>query len=160
MKKTLFALLLAGNATAWAAPPAPIKVELAPTVGNSARGSLTFTEQAGGVGVQGQVENLSPGNHGFHVHEHGDCSGSGEKAGEHYNPHTKPHGAPSPDHHIGDLGNLVADNNGRAKVSAKVEGVTLTALKGRAVIVHEKADDLQSQPAGNAGGRIACGVIK
>ncbi|MFC4159402.1 superoxide dismutase family protein [Chitinimonas lacunae] len=158
MKKIIWAVWLCASAAI--AADAPVKVELNPTVGNSARGALTLSETSDGVTVQGTLENLTPGQHGFHLHENAECAGNAEGAGGHYNPTGKPHGSPDADHHQGDLGNVMADNSGRAKVDAKVKGATLATLKGRAVIVHEKRDDLRSQPSGDAGGRVACGAIR
>ncbi len=116
--------------------------------------------------MTGDVTGLAPGTkHGFHVHEFGDCSApDGTSAGGHFAPEAHPHGAPDPAaHHAGDLGNLEADAAGKATVNLLVPGLSLgsgaRALLGRGVIVHAQADDLTTQPTGNAGGRIACGVI-
>jgi Cu-Zn family superoxide dismutase len=127
-------------------------------------GKVTFTQTADGVAVVADVSGLTPGKHGFHIHEWGDCSDpKGMSAGGHYNPEGEMHGLPgSPHHHPGDMGNLEADADGNAHLEITLPGITIAGDKdpilGRSVIVHVKQDD-GSQPTGNAGGRIACGVI-
>jgi len=139
---------------------------MAPTQGSQTQGTVTFREVPGGVEVTASFQGLSPGDHGFHVHEHGDCSApDASSAGGHYNPTGDPHGSPdAPPHHAGDFGNVTAGADGTATKTLVMEGVTLaegpTSLAGKGVIVHEKADDLVSQPTGDAGGRLACGVIQ
>lgn len=135
-----------------------------PTDGNTVKGVLTFTEIDTGVKVTGHIEGLKPGKHGFHIHEFGDCSSKdGSAAGSHFNPTKQPHGAPTDkQHHIGDLGNIEAGIDGVAHVDVLFPGIAMEAqstIIGRGVIVHTNADDLKSQPVGNAGGRLACGVI-
>jgi superoxide dismutase, Cu-Zn family len=138
---------------------------LIPTSGNEGvRGQVQFTREDGGIRVTGTIEGLTPGQHGFHVHQNGDCSApDGTSAGGHFNPERHPHSGPdSPPRHVGDLGNLVADDQGRASVDRldsplRFEGVD--SVIGRAVIVHAGADDFTTQPTGNAGARVACGVI-
>ena len=111
------------------------------------------------------MSGLSPGPHGFHVHEKGDCSApDATSAGGHFNPDGKPHGHPSHGpHHLGDMPMLEADGGGNATLKAFLPGLALgggpTGLAGRAVVVHAAVDDFKSQPAGNSGARIACGVI-
>lgn len=127
-------------------------------------GKATFTRQGDKVHVEAELSGLTPGKHGFHIHEFGDCSApDGKSAGDHFNPEGHQHGAPGAASHPGDLGNIDADANGRAKLSLTVEQLTVDAGKlgivGRGLIVHEKADDLVSQPVGEAGGRVACAVI-
>lgn len=127
-------------------------------------GSVTFTQQADGVRVQADVRGLTPGQHGFHVHEKGDLSKADlTSAGGHFNPGSHSHGAPgAAERHVGDLGNLDASADGRATVDFVDSQLQLAgphSIIGRAVIVHEKVDDLKSQPTGNAGGRVAGGVI-
>lgn len=139
---------------------------LQPTKGNKVWGTVTFTQKGSKVLVVANVNGLKPGLHGFHVHEKGDCSAAdATSAGGHFNPAGKPHGAPdSADHHGGDLGNLAADKSGNATLSIEVDGITLdqsaNSIVGKGVIVHVNPDDLKSQPAGNAGPRLACGVIR
>lgn len=127
-------------------------------------GMVTFTKSADSVQVVADVSGLTPGKHGFHIHEFGDCSApDATSAGGHFNPTHKPHGAPDADeHHAGDLGNLEADSSGKAHLELTDKTLKLSgdnSVLGLAVIVHAKEDDLKSQPVGNAGGRLACGVI-
>ncbi|HSS46616.1 MAG TPA: superoxide dismutase family protein [Burkholderiales bacterium] len=138
---------------------------LQPTKGNKVGGTVTFTQKGDKVLVVAKVNGLKPGMHGFHVHEKGDCSAAdGMSAGGHFNPQGKQHGGPdSADHHAGDLGNLNADSSGNAAYSYEAPGITLdksaaNSIVGRSVIVHANRDDY-TPPAGNSGGRIACGVI-
>ncbi|HEY4530828.1 MAG TPA: superoxide dismutase family protein [Luteimonas sp.] len=141
---------------------------LAATEGNSVTGELAFEAFDGGVGITGQVNGLTPGSeHGFHVHETGDCSApDATSAGGHFNPDGRAHGqVGSGEHHAGDTDNLMADDTGVATVNTRLEGATLgdgapTDILGRAVIVHADADDYTTQPTGNAGARLACGVIE
>ena len=141
--------------------------ELRPTKGNSATGTATFTQFGDKVRVHAVVTGLKPGQeHGFHVHEVGDCSsGDGMSTKGHFNPYGKPHGHPgSSDRHAGDLPALKAGKDGRAKVDVMVDVVTVqpgpSSIVGRAVIVHADPDDYRTQPTGNAGARLACGVIR
>lgn len=135
------------------------------TEGNKAHGTVRFTEQGNSVKIVAHVEGLGPGQkHAIHIHEFGDCStADANSAGSHYNPEKHEHGLPDKDkRHAGDLGNLQADTSGRAHLELTVNNITITGNKnpilGRSVIVHAKPDD-GGQPVGNAGGRIACGVI-
>lgn len=142
-----------------------VKVTLAPTQGHNAHGELTLSAAGTGVRITGKVDGLAPGSeHGFHIHEKGDCSApDASSAGGHFNPSGTPHGSPgSGAHHAGDIRNLVADGSGSANVDVIVEGVSIGGqndVLGKAVVVHESPDDYASQPAGNSGARIACGVI-
>ncbi len=148
-------------------PSAPLKAiaMLYPTAGNNVKGMVTFTEEADGVQVHAEITGLTPGNHGFHVHEFGDCSaGDASSAGAHFNPTGKPHAGPDEtERHVGDMGNVEADASGKATLDYLDHQISLTNDKqsviGRSVVVHAKADDLKSQPAGDSGARIACGVI-
>ena len=137
---------------------------LAPLGGSGVSGRVTFTQAGAKVRVRAQVQGLTPGLHGFHVHERGECVGDGMSAGGHFNPHGGPHGAASgARRHGGDMGNLNADAQGRATLELELDDVSVGGgagnIIGRAVIVHADPDDLNSQPAGNSGRRIACGVI-
>lgn len=140
---------------------------LAATEGNAAAGSLRFATVDGGIRITGEVTGLKPGGaHGFHVHETGDCSApDGSSAGGHFNPGASDHGRVGQGaHHAGDSDNLVANDQGVAAVDSLLRGGTLgdgaaTDIIGRGVIVHADADDYVSQPTGNAGARLACGVI-
>jgi superoxide dismutase, Cu-Zn family len=162
------ALLLAALAacsTPSAGPPVAT-AQLQPKSGSSASGTVTFAPQGDRVRVVARVSGLTPNQeHGFHVHEKGDCSSADAmSAGGHFNPTAQPHGAPAMAHHGGDMPSLKADADGRVDTSFFIDGVTIgsgssTDLAGKAVIVHEKPDDYTTQPTGNSGGRIACGVI-
>ena len=138
---------------------------LHPTAGNKCRGTVRFTQDGSAVKVVADIEGLNPGQkHAFHIHQYGDCSApAGGSAGGHYNPEGHPHGLPTAEkRHAGDLGNLEADDKGKVHYEITVKNVTIAGAKnpiiGRGVIVHMNVDD-GSQPVGNAGGRIACGVI-
>ena len=131
--------------------------------GSGISGTVTFTQHRGHVDVKAEVTGLTPGKHGFHIHEYGDCSApDGTSAGGHHNPTRMQHGAPTAaKRHVGDLGNLEADENGKAVLSLKDRVIQLRgrySIIGRAIIVHAKPDDF-GQPTGNAGARVACGVI-
>lgn len=141
-----------------------VTAQLAPTRGSNVRGTVTFEPSGGGVRVTAHLEGLPPGDHGFHLHEIGDCSApDASSAGSHWNPTNQPHGGPdSPQRHAGDLGNITADASGTAHLDRELQGLSLDgpqSARGRAVLVHANADDLKSQPAGNAGARLACGVV-
>ena len=139
---------------------------LEPTKGNTAGGKVTFTQKGNKVVVFASVTGLAPGPHGFHVHENGDCSSAdGMSAGGHFNPFGKPHGNPADaDHHAGDMPMLVADATGAATLTAELDPMTVgggpSDIIGRAVIVHKDSDDFKTQPTGNSGARVACGVIR
>jgi superoxide dismutase, Cu-Zn family len=149
-------------------PDAPTKAvaQLAPTEGNEVRGTVSFTQEPGGIRVIADVSGLTPSaKHGFHIHEHGDCSApDATSAGGHFNPKGKPHGGPDDEErHVGDLGNLEADENGVARLEFVDRHLSFSgdaSIIRRSVIVHAKEDDLKSQPTGDAGPRIACGVIQ
>jgi Cu-Zn family superoxide dismutase len=137
---------------------------LSSTKGSSVSGLVTFTKVDGGVKIVADVTGLTPGSHGFHIHEFGDCSAvDATSAGGHFNPHHVQHGAPdAPAHHAGDFGNLEADASGKAHYERVDTTITLDgadSIVGHGMIVHEKVDDLKTQPTGNAGARVACGVI-
>jgi superoxide dismutase, Cu-Zn family len=136
------------------------------TKGSKAFGEATFEQVGNKVRVIVFAQGLKPdGEHGFHIHEAGDCSsGDGESAKGHFNPLGKPHGQPGPQSHAGDLPMLKAGKDGRAKLEAEIEGITLapgeTSIVGRGLIIHADPDDFKTQPTGNAGARLACGVIR
>jgi Cu-Zn family superoxide dismutase len=134
---------------------------LQPTQGNEVKGTVTFTQRGDRVHVSANVTGLKAGSvHAFHVHEKGDCSAAdGMSAGGHFNPAGKPHGAQDGEHHAGDMPNIVADGYGNATASFDLTGVTVQSFEGKGLIVHRDPDDYKSQPAGNAGPRVACGVI-
>jgi Cu-Zn family superoxide dismutase len=137
---------------------------LQPKSGSRVIGTVTFTKMGDEVHVAAEIENLTPGKHGFHIHDKGDCSAAdAASAGGHFNPTHKQHGGPdSAERHAGDLGNIDADASGKAhldwKGKLKLSGDD--SIIGKSVVVHEKADDLKTDPAGNSGPRIACGVIE
>jgi Cu-Zn family superoxide dismutase len=147
-------------------PPKEASATLAPTKKSKVKGTIEFKEVEGGVEVTANVENLKPGDHAYHVHEKGDCSApDGASAGGHFNPNNHKHGAPDgEERHEGDFGNLTAGKDGKATKTFVMKGITLddapTSILGKGFIVHEKADDFKTQPTGNAGARIACGVIE
>ena len=158
------AALLVGCASM--TPPAPKAVAtLAPTVGNRAAGTVTFAPSGDGVRVVATLSGLAPGMHGLHIHDKGDCSApDAMSAGGHFNPTDKPHGNPAAgEHHAGDMPMLEADASGNARLDVTLGAITLGAgasrVIGRSVIVHRDADDYRTQPAGNSGARVACGVI-
>lgn len=142
-------------------------VTLAPTQDNKAAGALTFHAETDGVRITGQLTGLDPNSeHGFHIHANGDCSApDATSAGGHFNPTQQPHGhAGTGPHHAGDIPNQRANAQGIAEVNVLVHGISLEEgsandVVGRALIVHAKPDDYHSQPSGDAGSRIACGVI-
>lgn len=135
--------------------------------GSSAGGQLALTQEEAGVRIRGAVNGLKGGaNHGFHVHETGDCSApDARSAGQHFNPMNQPHGHPSgARRHAGDLFNLSADASGIATVDLVATDLTIApgerSVVGRALVVHAAEDDYSSQPAGDSGEPIACGVVE
>jgi Cu-Zn family superoxide dismutase len=137
---------------------------LHPTEGNNATGTIVFTKTDSGIHVLAEMTGLPEGRHGFHIHQHGDCSApDGTSAGGHFNPENKKHGAPSDEkRHVGDLGNIMASTDSTATLELVDTVITLNgkhSIIGRGIIVHAGEDDLTSQPTGNAGARVACGVI-
>ena len=160
------ALLAACQTAPDSSAPARATAALKPTKGNKTFGEADFEQVGNKVRVVVFVQGLKPGQeHGLHIHEKGDCSsGDGMSAGGHFNPHGKPHGHPSSaERHAGDLPALKANKEGRANVQVEVDGLTVApgpaSVIGRAVIVHADPDDYKTQPTGNAGARLACGVI-
>lgn len=165
MKRLLSVVLVALGAVSVAGAQVTKAVAvLHPASGSNVRGTVTFTKVDGGVRIVADIEGLTPGEHGFHVHEFGDCSAAdATSAGGHFNPHKTPHAGPDvTPRHVGDLGNLVADQSGKAhydRVDSLVALEGANSVIGYGLIVHEKVDDLKTQPTGAAGGRVACGVI-
>ena len=171
---TCTALGLAACASTQVATPPPAAVEmhdgvanLASASGSLVSGSVQVMSMGSGVHIAGDIGGLAPGSvHGFHIHEKGDCSAAdASSAGGHFNPLGAPHGRmETTPHHAGDMDNIVADGDGVAHVNMHVGGVRLgggaaSDIAGRAIIVHADADDYASQPSGNAGKRVACGII-
>ena len=169
MKQTLklaaCALLMSSCATTAPDGPSATAV-MRPASGSQAHGTVKFTQVGTRVRVDAELAALTPGQHGFHLHEKGDCSApDAASAGAHFNPAGKKHGAPdSKERHAGDLGNLSANEYGKATVTLMVDGISVgkgaDGVIGLGVIVHADADDLKTDPTGNSGGRIACGVIE
>jgi Cu-Zn family superoxide dismutase len=167
MKKfVLFSIstLLAASCASMATGPSATAT-IAPTSGNTAAGSVQFVELAdGSVDVTVNLTGVPAGVHGFHVHEKGDCGDNGNAAGGHFNPTGHQHGAPSEASHAGDFGNVTADAQGVVSTRFNTRSISVSAgpttAVGHAVILHANPDDLATQPTGNAGGRIACGVVE
>jgi Cu-Zn family superoxide dismutase len=147
-------------------PPKTMVVQLQAKTGSKLTGTATLTEAEGGVTVLLQVENVKPGDHGAHIHMNADCSAKDAKtAGDHFNPDKHEHGLTDKEQrHLGDLGNITVDKDGKGTLEITIAGANLTpgdphSFIDRSVIVHEKKDDGKGK-AGNAGGRIGCGEIK
>jgi Cu-Zn family superoxide dismutase len=159
-----FVSLVLATAPAMGADPVA-EARLEPTKGNSVAGTVTLRQVGSKVQVAARLTGLAPGSHGFHVHEKGDCSAAdATSAGGHFNPGSAPHGDPHKgNHHAGDMPMLVADATGKAELAVEMSGVSVaagpTSLVGKAVIVHADPDDYSTQPTGNSGARVACGVI-
>ncbi len=147
----------------------PAKVETAVAVlqateGSKVKGVITFSKSGAGIKVEGEISGLTPGKHGFHVHEFGDVTSTdGKSAGGHFNPGGEMHAGPDAEHrHAGDFGNIEASSDGTAKISFMDKHISFEGAKsilGRGLVVHAKADDLKSQPSGEAGDRVAVGII-
>jgi superoxide dismutase, Cu-Zn family len=156
---------LAGCSTVGSSGPSA-NVTLAPTQGNTAAGTMTFESRGDELRVQVRVTGLKPNvEHGFHIHEKGDCSApDATSAGGHFNPHGHPHGPQDAAHHAGDMPALKADANGVAEAKFTMKGVTIGSgagdIVGKGVVVHAQPDDYKTQPTGNSGARIACGVVR
>lgn len=162
----LMATALAASGIVWAGGPKAV-AELDARSESHAKGNVTFTQSGSKVKMKVRVEGLAPGSHAIHLHEKGDCSApDATSAGGHWNPTSEDHGkwGHDPFHH-GDIGNLVADAKGKAVLKFESDLWTIgdgkpSDVVGRSVIVHAKEDDFTTQPTGNAGGRVACGVIQ
>ncbi len=171
------AALIAANATPVAAEPgAPASApagnskKASATIearsGSKITGTATFEEMRDDVHVTVEIAGATPGEHGVHIHEKGDCSApDASSAGPHFNPAGRAHGAPgAPMHHAGDFGNITIGPDGRGTLSIMSHDINVKggprSVRGRAIVIHEKPDDLKSQPAGDAGARIGCGVIR
>ena len=142
------------------AAPSSAHADLAPASGSAVHGTVAVTAVNGGVRLEVKATGLTPGVHGFHVHEVGDCSApDASSAKGHFNPGGKPHGS-----HAGDLADLTADATGTATLTTVMTGLSLdegpTGIIGRAFVIHADPDDHVTQPSGNSGKRVACGVIK
>jgi Cu-Zn family superoxide dismutase len=160
------ALVVAGCAHVGSSGPTAV-AKLEPTKGNTASGTVIFTQAGEKVRVEVSLSGLKPNaDHGFHIHDKGDCSsGDGMSTGGHFNPLGKPHGHhDGMERHAGDLPALKADSAGNAKLSVMMDVISVspgpTSVIGRGMIVHRDPDDYKTQPTGNAGPRIACAVIQ
>lgn len=159
--------ILALSTLAFAAPEKPIQFTLLDVKGKE-MGKATLTQEKKGVKVEAQLHGFTPGEHAFHFHENGKCEGpSFTSAGAHFSPDKKSHGHVENGPHEGDMPNVFITKDGTGTISYLAEAVTLkkgdNSLRkegGTALVVHAKADDHQSQPAGDAGDRVACGVIR
>lgn len=171
MKRSLSTLAIAAvlsGCAAGALEGPRAAAQLRPTAGNTVAGTATFTQRGAKVRVVAQVTGLKPNaEHGFHVHEKGDCSsGDGMSAGGHFNPGGRPHGPPAAGqpHHAGDLPALKADASGNASLTYESDDFVVAegpaSVVGRGLIVHADPDDYKTQPTGNSGARIACAVIQ
>ena len=169
MRSVITACVLCALAGCATSPGEPLRAtaQLQPTKGSKTFGEATFEQVGDKVHVVVYVQGLKPGQeHGLHIHEAGDCSsGDGMSTKGHFNPHGKPHARhDSAERHAGDLPSLKAGKDGRAKVDVMLDVITVGAgpasVVGRGVIVHADPDDYKTQPTGNAGARIACGVIR
>ena len=156
------AVLLGACATT---PKVPAAVaQLSARSGSTVSGSSSFTEITGGLKITARISGLTPGQHGFHIHESGDCSAADAMSAKgHFNPGANAHGDPGQSaHHAGDMPNLQANAQGEATFAFELAGATLNGsngILGRSIVVHADPDDYKSQPAGNSGKRIACGTI-
>lgn len=150
-----------------AEPAQEAVAQIAPTQGNTVNGSVALSGSAQGVHITGSIQGLKPdADFGFHVHEKGDCTApDASSAGGHFNPTQAQHGNPSgPTHHAGDMLNIHSNAEGIAQVDVTAPGISLhgdpsTDVMGKAIVVHEAPDDYTTQPSGNSGKRVACGVI-
>jgi Cu/Zn superoxide dismutase len=141
--------------------------QIAPTQGNTVTGALALAQSPEGVHITGSIQGLKPdAEFGFHVHEKGDCTApDGSSAGGHFNPTQAQHGNPTgATHHAGDMLNIKSNGEGVAQVDVTAAGTSLhgdpgTDVMGKAIVVHESPDDYTTQPSGNSGKRVACGVI-
>lgn len=168
MKKTLLLcatpLLMAACATAPQNPPVAT-AQLEARSGSNVSGTVSFYRSGDKVRITAEVSGLTPGEHGFHIHDVGDCSAPDAMSAKgHFNPAASKHGHAGGEHHAGDIPNLVANASGNASYQGELSGVTLaegpTGIFKRSVVIHADPDDYKSQPAGNSGKRVACGVIK
>jgi len=158
-------VFLMGCAHMMKAPTATATLEA--KSGSNAIGTVSFWDLGNGnVKVKVDMTGVPAGTHGFHVHEKGDCSAAdGSSAGGHFNPTSMAHGSPSAmPHHAGDFGNVTADDKGEIHTTMTTKSISLgtgpDSVIGKSLVLHADRDDLTTQPSGNAGKRIACGVVE
>jgi Cu-Zn family superoxide dismutase len=135
-----------------------------PTAGSAVGGTVTFAQTDSGILIVADIDSLTPGKHGFHIHQYGNCNSyDASTAGGHFNPDNKEHGGPnSRVRHVGDLGNITADSSGVAHLEMVDKVISFSgphSIIGRSVVIHDNEDDLRTPPSGDAGPRVACGVI-
>ena len=168
MKNKIMVLSMVGGVLAGYVWAASGKAVIKGTAADSKiSGDVVFMEEKDGLRIKAIFLNVSPGKHGFHIHENGSCDDMGKAAGGHFNPDGSEHGyLPKQGHqhaHAGDMGNIKISENGTGSLDVLLPGLALKegkyAIAGRSIILHEKSDDF-GQPTGNAGGRIGCGVIE
>lgn len=164
----LFGVLLgtAMLAACQSMPPAGgVQARLESRSGSNVSGTVSFAQSGDAIVVTASISGLKPNaEHGFHIHEKGDCSApDASSAGGHFNPAASAHGHRGAAHHEGDMPNIKADGAGDARYEARLEGAKVSdaqGIVGRSVVVHRDPDDYKTQPAGNSGPRIACGLIQ
>jgi Cu-Zn family superoxide dismutase len=151
---------------------ASLVTAVAPIMGKGASmalgGTALFEGVSGGVRVTINVTNAPPGKHGVHIHEGSSCAdndaGAAGAAGAHFNPDMKMHGEPGSKSHVGDLGNIEIGDNGRGELKLTTKrlqiGEGTNNVVRKAVVIHAMEDDEMTQPSGDSGGRIGCGVIQ
>ena len=169
MKRNLLPLLISLAALPFLSVRGEDNIQLVaglnPSSGSNVKGTVMFTSGADGTKVVVDITGLTPGKHGLHIHEKGDCSApDASSAGAHFNPlHSHHGGTDTPERHAGDFGNITADASGKVHLEMKDKNLKLSgpdSVLGRSVVVHEKEDDLKTDPSGNSGARVACGVIE
>jgi Cu-Zn family superoxide dismutase len=166
MKRILIvaAVLLTAAGAAYAQDTTKAVAKLEPKSGSKVTGTITFTKMGDHVEVVADIQDLSPGKHGLHIHEKGDCSApDASSAGAHFNPTHQHHDGPiGPDRHVGDFGNIEADSSGKGHLvwKGKLDFSGENSIIGKSAVVHEKEDDLKTDPSGNSGARIGCGIIE
>ncbi|WP_081211556.1 superoxide dismutase family protein [Salegentibacter sediminis] len=145
-----------------------VTVTMSPNNNSNLAGEVVFTQEDGEVSMTALITGLPEGEHAIHIHENGDCSEDGSAAGGHWNPTDEKHGkwGDAEGYHKGDIGNFTTDSNGNGTITMSTDewcigcGDEEKDILGKSVIVHDGVDDFTSQPSGNAGTRVGCGVIE